>query len=81
LLAERKADIFLAYCTAGIDVAREVPGAQVITIPEALAVGASYSLTVLNGARPGADRLALYILSIPGQEILARHGFTPVALP
>ncbi len=81
LLAERKADIFLAYCTAGIDVAREVPGAQVITIPEALAVGASYSLTVLNGARSGADRLALYILSIPGQEILARHGFTPVTLP
>jgi molybdate transport system substrate-binding protein len=81
LLAERKADIFLAYCTAGIDVVREVPGAQVITIPEALAVGASYSLTVLNGARPGADRLALYILSIPGQQILARHGFTPVALP
>ena len=25
--------------------------------------------------------LALYILSIPAQEILARHGFTAVALP
>jgi ABC-type molybdate transport system substrate-binding protein len=81
LLAEHKADIVLAYCTAGSDVMREVPGAQVIAIPEALAVGASYSLTVLSGARPGADRLALYILSIPGQEILARHGFTAVALP
>jgi hypothetical protein len=35
----------------------------------------------MNGARPAAGRLALFIVSIPGQQILARHGFTPVALP
>jgi ABC-type molybdate transport system substrate-binding protein len=81
MLAERKADIFLAYCTAGLDVVREVPGSRVVALPEPLAVGASYSLTVLNGARPGADRLALYILSRPAQEILAKYGFTPIALP
>jgi ABC-type molybdate transport system substrate-binding protein len=81
MLAERKADIFLAYCTAGLDVVREVPGSRVMQLPESLAVGASYSLTVVNGARPGANRLALYILSRPAQEILAKYGFTPVALP
>lgn len=81
LIAEHKADIFLTYCTNAIVVTREVPGARVLALPDALAVGASYALTVLNDAPPAARRFALYVLSIPGQTILARHGFTPVALP
>jgi molybdate transport system substrate-binding protein len=81
LIAERKADIFLTYCTNALDAAREVSGARVITIPDAIAVGASYALTVMHAARPGADRFALFVMSVPGQEILARHGFTAVALP
>jgi molybdate transport system substrate-binding protein len=42
----------------------------------ALAVGADYGLTVIAGARPEAERLAAFMLSGPGQAILARHGFT-----
>jgi len=81
LLAERKADIFLTYCTNAEQAAREVTAARVIALPEALAVGASYALTVVDPSRPGAERFALYVLSIPGQEILARHGFTTVTAP
>ena len=80
-MAERRADIFFTYCTNAIDALREVAGARVVAIPESLAVGASYALTVLHGARPGAERFALFVMSIPGQEILARYGFTPVAAP
>ena len=47
----------------------------------ALAFGASYRMTVLNDARPVARQFALYVVSIPAQEIFARHGFTPVGEP
>lgn len=81
MIAEKKADIFLTYCTNALPVVREVSGARMVAIPDALAVGASYGMTVLNDARPAAQKLALYIVSIPAQEILARHGFTPIGAP
>lgn len=81
LIAERKADIFLTYCTNATEAMREVAGARSITIPEPLAVGATYALTVVEGARHGAETLALFILSARGQEILAQYGFTAVSLP
>jgi molybdate transport system substrate-binding protein len=80
-IAEGKADIFLTYCTNAILVVREVPGARMLAIPEPLAVGASYGMTVLNDARPAAQRFALFIVSVPAQEHFARHGFTPVGVP
>jgi ABC-type molybdate transport system substrate-binding protein len=81
LMADKKADLFITYCTNAILATREVPGLQMVSMPEALAVGAEYGLTVLKGARTDAGFLALYILSPAGQQILARHGFTAVALP
>ena len=81
LVADRKADIFLTYCTNATQAVRDVPGARVLAIPEALAVSASYGLTVLEGARPAAQRFALFIVSIPAQEVFVRHGFTPVGMP
>ncbi len=81
LMAEKKADLFITYCTNAILAAKDAPGLQIVSIPEALAVGADYGMAVLKGARPDAGQLAMYILSPAGQQILARHGFTPVALP
>jgi molybdate transport system substrate-binding protein len=81
LIGEGKADIFLTYCTNALDATREIAGARLVTLPESLAVGASYALTVLAAARPGAERFALYVMSMPGQEIMTRNGFTAVASP
>jgi molybdate transport system substrate-binding protein len=81
LIADGKADIFLTYCTNAIQVVGEVPGARMLAIPDSLAVGASYGMTVLNDARPAARQFALFIVSLPAQETFARHGFTPVGLP
>jgi molybdate transport system substrate-binding protein len=81
LIGDGKADIFLTYCTNTLEAMREVAGAKLVALPDSLAVGASYALTVIAGARPGAERFAMYVLAVPGQEILARHGFTAVALP
>ncbi len=81
LIAEHKADIFLTYCTNALAAMHEVPGTHILVLPPALAVGASYAFVIMTNASPATGRFAMYVLSEPGQRILARHGFTPVALP
>jgi len=81
MIAEHKADIFLTYCTNALQAVREVPGARMVALPEALGVGADYGLTTMKGAPPGADRLADFVLSPQAQGILARHGFAPGGTP
>jgi ABC-type molybdate transport system substrate-binding protein len=44
-------------------------------LPEQLAVGADYGLTVVTGASPAASRFTAFILSPAGQRILESHGF------
>jgi ABC-type molybdate transport system substrate-binding protein len=76
IMEEKQADIFLTYCTNAVIAAAEVPGLQVVEVPEALAVGADYGLVVVSG-RPEAKALADFILSTDGQAILNSYGFGP----
>ena len=80
-VAEGRADIFLAYCTAARSAKDENPAQQIVQLPDALAVGADYGLTVLANASAGAYRLAMFILSSDGQRMLAKHGFAAPTLP
>ena len=76
LIVERgDADLFLTYCTNARAAVAEVRDARVIELPETVAVGADYGLTVMNGASAAALRLALFILSAEGQRLIAAHGF------
>jgi molybdenum ABC transporter molybdate-binding protein len=77
LVAGGKADLFLTYCTNALAARQENPALQMVQVPPALAVGADYGLTVMKGARPQAENFARFILSQPGQAILAKHGFGP----
>jgi ABC-type molybdate transport system substrate-binding protein len=81
LIESGAADIFLTYCTNAVLAKSEVPALQIVALPLGLTVGADYGLTVLNGARPEANRFAFYMMSPTGQAIFARHGFSAVALP
>ena len=74
LVADGKADILLAYCTGARAAQRENPDQQIVQLPDALAVGADYGLTVISGAPPAAYRFAMFILA-DGQRILADYGF------
>ncbi len=74
-VAEGHADIFLTYCTNALDARKQNPDQQIIALPDALAVGADYGLTVMDGASPQAYRFAMYILAADGQRILTAHGF------
>lgn len=76
-IAEGRADIFLAYCTAAAEAQKQYPDQQIVKLPQAFAVGADYGLTVIKGAPPEAEQFAAFILSSAGQKILIGYGFTP----
>jgi len=81
VMSEKKADVFLTYCTNAVLARKEVPALKIVRIPEDLSVGADYGLLVRNGAPNEAWRLALYILSPEGQKILREYGFEATAIP
>ena len=81
-IVEGRADLFLAYCTAGREAVAEAPGLTLVELPPELAVGADYGLTVLRAANTqAAVPFVFYILSAEGQAILARHGFDAPLAP
>ncbi|MEH2446912.1 MAG: molybdate ABC transporter substrate-binding protein [Nostoc sp.] len=74
----KQADIFLAYYTSG-KTAQATKGGdnlQIVELPEYLATKADYGLTTLKNADPDGEKLAEYILSQKGQEILTKYGFS-----
>ena len=81
LVAQGAADLFLTYCTSALAAQRENPAQQIVQLPDALAVGADYGLTVMNGASVPAYQFAMFILSAEGQRLLAKHGFAAPGLP
>jgi ABC-type molybdate transport system substrate-binding protein len=76
-VSEGHADIFLTYCTNALVAQKENPDQQIVGLPDSLAVGADYGLTVIDEAPSAAHRYADFILSPDGQKILEKHGFTP----
>ena len=81
VMGEKKADVFLTYCTNAVLAQKEVQPLKIIRIPEELSVGADYGLLVWNGAPTEAWRLAMYILSPEGQKILKEYGFEAAGIP
>lgn len=81
VMAEKKADVFLTYCTNAVLAQKEVQALKIVRISEALSVGADYGLLVRAEAANDAWRLAMYILSPAGQKILEEYGFEATAIP
>jgi molybdenum ABC transporter molybdate-binding protein len=74
-------NVMIAYCSGAERRQRATPDAQVVHVPDGLAVGPEYGLAILDAGKPAAVRLAFAILSPEGQAALARFGFNPVGLP
>ena len=81
LVAQGRADLFLTYCTNALAAVRENPGQRMVALPNNLAVGGDYGLTVMSGAPLPAYRFAMYILSPDAQRILANLGFAAPGVP
>lgn len=80
-LAEGDADIFLGYATGLRPLAAEHADLTAVDLPAGLVVGPEYGLALLAGGAAAAARFALFLLSLDGQALLRRAGFSPVTLP
>ena len=81
VMGNKRADIFLTYCTNAVLAQKELPELQIVQIPEALSVGANYGLTIIQGAQNDSVSLAMFILSKQGQQILESYGFDAPLIP
>jgi molybdate transport system substrate-binding protein len=81
VMDEKKADVFLTYCTNAVLARKEIQTLKIIGLAEELSVGADYGLLVRDGAPNEAWRLAMFILSPEGQKILKEYGFEATAIP
>ena len=72
LVAQGAADIFLTYCTNALAAQRENPAQQIVQLPDELAVGADYGLTVMNGASAGGVQIRA-VHSLGGRPAHARE--------
>lgn len=75
VMSEKKADVFLTYCTNAVLAKKEVLGLKIVKIPEELSVGTEYGLVVSNQASVEGWRFGMFILSPEGQNILDKYGF------
>jgi ABC-type molybdate transport system substrate-binding protein len=72
---EGQADLFLTYCTNAVAAQKEVPWLKVVSLPQALQVGAPYGMTVAAGAPPQAQAFAQALLQAQAQQVFKRFGF------
>jgi ABC-type molybdate transport system substrate-binding protein len=72
------ADLLLVYCSGQQQTLREVPGLKVSRLPPEIDVVATYGMVLLSD-NPSAARLALFLLSDKGQDILAENGLVRVS--
>jgi molybdate transport system substrate-binding protein len=80
-LASGCVDIVIGYCTSAKLRLSQMPELQAVPVPQDITTGPEYGLAVLKNANPHAPDLALFLLSLEGQQIFAQYGFTPVGLP
>lgn len=85
-LIDGRLDLIIAYCSGAAkyeEANTKAPEVKTTLthFPAELTVGPEYGLAIVKDARPEAADLALFILSVRGQEILAKNGFVPIALP
>lgn len=76
LMAEGRADAFVTYCTNATQARQEVPGLQVMAIPDTINVSATYGIATVRPASAGAKRFVDFVLGPRGQQLLRGHGFS-----
>jgi molybdate transport system substrate-binding protein len=70
-------DLMVTYCSGATALASEVPELATVAFPPELTPEPIYGMAVLS-MKPGALRLALFLLSEKGQAIVAEAGLLPI---
>ena len=77
LFAENKIDMMIAYCSGVETLQQDVPDLVGVPFPADLDPHPVYGMAVLS-AKPEALRLALFLLSSAGQDIVHKAGLVPL---
>lgn len=80
LFAAKKIDLSITYCSAWPALEKEVPGLTSLVVPPQLDPHPVDGLAVLSD-RPQTLRVALLLLSLKGQAIVAQEGLVPLLDP
>lgn len=80
IFAANRADVVLSYCSRTGGATGTATDLVSVPLPPELEVVSNFGMVLLTD-NPAAARFALYVMSLRGQETLARFGFSPVAVP
>lgn len=72
------ASVFLGYRTGLSGLAANVDGTEIVTIPPEVNAEPLYGMAALSDCSPAGLAFALFVLSVPGQKLLADSGFHSV---
>ncbi len=72
---ERKADVFVTYCTNAVATANAVPGLSWIRLPSEINVGAVYGAGVSAKANAEVEGFLRFLESPDGRRIFEHYGF------
>lgn len=75
VMSQGQVDVFVTYCTNAASARREMPALQVLQVPEALQVSASYGITVRTGAPAVAKQFVQALQQADIQAVFASFGF------
>ncbi len=77
LFASKQVDLSITYCSGVPNLEKELPELTSMDVPPALDPHPIDGMAILS-AKPEAMRLALYLVSQRGQEIIAAAGLVPI---
>jgi ABC-type molybdate transport system substrate-binding protein len=77
LFASHLIDVSITYCSASAGLEKELPELTSLVVPAALDPHPVYGMAVLSD-KPAALKLALYLLSEKGQQLIAKNGLVPL---
>ena len=72
---DKKADVFVTYCTGAVDTAALIPGLTWARFPESINVAAVYGIGVAANAPKDADAFVAFATGPEGRKIFDRYGF------
>lgn len=77
LLVDRRADVFVTYCTNARAAQRAAPGISFARVPAAYDIATSYTIGIAPDAPDEAKEFLRYVLSQRAQKVLGDLGFSP----
>jgi molybdenum ABC transporter molybdate-binding protein len=75
IFRDRKADVFITYCTGAVDTAAVIPGLTWARFPDPINVAAVYGIGVGVNAGKEADAFVAFATGPEGRKIFDRYGF------